>query len=199
MTPPELGSTTHHGEVDPATVIIGTNIHADVRVTKAFVEFIREHGVLQPVCLRQDETGALLLDHGGQRRVLAAIEAGRTLPAAVVTGDTDAARRVFEQMAENDDRDALTGIGREAAFQALALTGLPAGEIAKRTGRTKTSVEAGIAAAASKAATEALNTYDLTLEDAVVFATFEDDHVATARLATAVAAALRTGPDLTQS
>jgi ParB family chromosome partitioning protein len=144
---------------------------------------VRDLGVLEPVCLREDPDGALTLSHGGQRRTLAAIEVGCTLPAVIVTGeDDDAVQRIIEQMAENDDRAELGETDHASAFQTLTLLGVPASEIARRTRRSKATVEAGITTVASQNATTALIAHDLTLEDAAVLADFEDDHEATTRL-----------------
>jgi ParB family chromosome partitioning protein len=183
QTPPPPTSRTRFAHVDPTTVRIGANIRTDARLDPDFLASVRDLGVLVPVCLREDVDGVLTLSHGGQRRTLAAIEVGRTLPAVIVTGeDDDAVQRVIEQMAENDDRAALGKIDHAAAFQTLALLGVPAAEIARRTRRSKATVQAGITTAGSQNASTALHAHDLTLEDAAVFADFEDDAEASARL-----------------
>jgi ParB family chromosome partitioning protein len=183
QTPPTTTSRTRFAHVDPTSVLIGANIRTDARLDPDFLASVRDLGVLVPVCLREDADGGLTLSHGGQRRTLAAIEVGCPLPAVIVTGeDNDAVQRVIEQMAENDDRAALGQIDHAAAFQTLALLGVPAAEIARRTRRSKATVQAGITTAASQNASTALHAHDLTLEDAAVFADFEDDAEATARL-----------------
>ena len=168
---------TTFADLDPKTLIIEANVRADAALTTGFVASIRENGVLMPI-LVQHTDGAYLV-RAGQRRTLAAIEAGlATIPARVVSGEADQARRIVEQIIENDDRAALSDTDRAAAFQQLALLGVSAASIAKRTGRDRASVEAGITVAGSGAALAAVAEHDLDLLDAALFAEFEDDPAA---------------------
>ncbi len=179
---PTIATTTRFAHIDPRTVFIAPNVRDQVRLNARFIESIRQNGVLQPVLLHEQPDGELHV-RAGKRRTLGAIAADQpTYPAYIFTGDGDEVRRVIEQMAENDDREGLTAAERAGGFQTLALLGVPAGQIAKRTGHTKAAVEAGITVAASANATQALTTYELTLEDAALFAEFEDDEQATQTL-----------------
>jgi len=169
-TAPAATSTTF-ADLDPRTLIIETNVRAEANLTPAFIASVRDNGVLMPI-LVQDVDGQMRV-RAGQRRTLAAIEAGLpTIPARVVTGDDDHARRILEQIIENDDRTGLTDTDRAAAFQQLALLGVPAEQIAKRLGRDRKTIEAGITVAGSAAALAAVDQYALTLADAAIFAEF---------------------------
>ncbi len=105
---------------------------------------------MQAVRARRDEDGTLVVLEG-QRRTLAAIEAGRTtIPVQIIDGTEDEARRIIEQLAENDHRKDMRDSHRTAAFQQLSLIGLSAAQIAKRTGTDKGVVASALTVAGSK-------------------------------------------------
>ena len=171
-----------YADVDPRTLIVETNVRAEVGLDAQFLASLREHGVLMPVLVHRTPEG--LRVRAGQRRTLGAVEAGlTTVPVRIVDGDEDQVRRIMEQMAENDDRADMTDLDRAAAYQQLSLLGVSAAQIAKKRGVSKAAVEAGIVTAGSKAAQDAVNDHGIDLEDAAVFAEFEGDDEATERLA----------------
>lgn len=168
--------------VAPETLVIERNVRAAGGPDAALVESIKQHGLLQPITARETEGG--LVVRFGHRRTLAAVQAGREVPVLVVSGGSDDdAERIIEQMAENDHRADLSAADRAAAYEQLALVGLTAKEIARKTGRSVDEVKAGAVVVASKGAMAAL-TQDsgLTLEDAAIMAEFEDDADALDRL-----------------
>jgi ParB family chromosome partitioning protein len=113
QTPAEAGQIVF---VAPRTLVLEVNVRAEANLTPEFVGSIKTHGVLAPVLVQR--TADVLHVRAGQRRALASIEAGLTaIPAYVVDGDTDEARRIIEQMAENDHRTALADHDRVAALQ----------------------------------------------------------------------------------
>lgn len=66
--------------IDPQTLVIEANVRPSAPLTAAFVQSVRENGVLTPVLARRDEQGNILV-RAGQRRTLAAREAGvSTIP-----------------------------------------------------------------------------------------------------------------------
>lgn len=177
-----LAVSTTFADLDPRTLLIEANVRAQAHLDAQFLASLREHGVLMPVLVQRTAEG--LHVRAGQRRTLGAIEADlATIPARIVEGDEDQARRILEQMAENDDRRDMNDTDRAAAYQQLALLGVSAEKIARKRGVTKETVQAGITVAGSAAATAALGEHDLTLEEAALFAEFEDDKEATATLA----------------
>lgn len=168
--------------VAPETLLIERNVRATAAPDAALVESIKQHGLLQPITVREAASG--LVVRFGHRRTLAAMEAGREVPVLVVSGGSDDdAERIIEQMAENDHRADLTATERAAAYEQLALVGLSAKEIAHKTGRSVDEIKAGAVVAASKGAlAELAADAELTLEDAAIMAEFEDDSDALGRL-----------------
>lgn len=175
---PDAPAVTSGGrlvDVDPRTLVVDANVRGQARLTSQFVASIREHGVLEPVVVYSDPTGALRV-RMGQRRTLAAIEANlATIPAIVHDADPDEVHRIVHQVTENDHRDALTDAERTKAYEQLSLLGMPAEKIAKTLHTTRAQVKAGLAVAESKVAAAAIGRYDLTLDQALVLADFQDD------------------------
>lgn len=163
-------------QVNPADLLIGTNVREQAQLDKAFKASIKECGVLSPIVAVQAEDG--LTVRYGQRRTLAAVEAGLdTVPVVVVPADTDdEAARIIEQLAENDHRADVADTDRTAAYEQLAAFGWSATKIARKAHRPKAEVEATQTIAASATAREAATKHEaLTLDDAVLVAEFDDD------------------------
>jgi ParB family chromosome partitioning protein len=172
-------------DLDPRTLVIETNVRTDVDLDTAFLESIRDNGVLMAILVQRHDDGTLHV-RAGQRRTLGAIAVGRaTIPARIIEGTSDDAERIVQQFIENDARKNLSDAERAAGYQQMALLGLPAATIARRLHKPKAEVEAGIAVAASRAGLDATNE-GLTLLDAAVFAEFEGDEDGTRRLRDAV-------------
>lgn len=168
--------------IDPNAIEVETNIRTVVKLDPAFVASIRTHGVLQPVLCRRGEHGTITV-RAGQRRVLAAREAGRlTVPAYIVEGDDATVTRLVEQFAENEHRAGLTQTERAAVFQQLKFEGLSVAQIAKRTGAKRQEVTAGIAVASNDTAAALTTRHALTLDQAAALIDFEDDADTTAHL-----------------
>lgn len=178
-------TTTHAGTVehiDPQSVIIEANVRPSAPLTPAFVQSIRENGVLTPVLARRDGQGNVLV-RAGQRRTLAAREAGvATIPVYIVEADEATAERIIQQMVENDQREALTDGDRAAAFQQLAFEGLSVTAIAKRTGTKAKEVKTALAVAENAVAVSAIHEHTLTFDQAAVLIEFEDDDAVRAEL-----------------
>lgn len=161
-------------EVDPRTLVLEANVRADAALTPEFVGSIKAHGVLIPI--RVQRIDGVLHVRAGQRRTLASIEAEKAMiPAYVVDGATDEARRIIEQMAENDHRTDLSDRDHIAGFHQLSLLGLSAAQIAKRTNTRKERVTTALTVAASEVAAAVTARYDLTLDQAAVVAEFDGD------------------------
>ncbi|TFH68142.1 ParB N-terminal domain-containing protein [Cellulomonas sp. HD19AZ1] len=172
QTAPATSAAIVH--VDPNALILEANVRSDVELDAEFVASIRDYGVLVPVLVHQVEEG--LRVRAGQRRTLGAIAAGReTIPALIVEGDDGEARRLIEQWSENHHRRALSTGDEADAFQQLALLGLSASQIARRTHAKKERVTAALKVGSSKVARAAAEQYAITLDQAAVIAEFEDD------------------------
>ncbi|WP_100812136.1 ParB/RepB/Spo0J family partition protein [Microbacterium sp. HA-8] len=168
--------------VDPAQIVLETNVRPSAPLTDEFIATIREHGVLQPVRGRRDDTGSVIV-RAGQRRVLAAREAGLTaIPVFVVDSTEHTVERIVEQIVENDQREALTDTERTAAWQQLALEGLTPAVIAKRTGTKTARVKTGLKVAGNELAATAIAAHQLTLDQAAALVEFEADEGTVAEL-----------------
>ena len=168
--------------VDPSTLILGPNVRADTRPDKALVASVKERGVLVPIVGYRNVDGDLIVRYGA-RRTLAAIEAKRSRVPVTVTTEPVEADRIVDQMAENDHRTDLTVGERVAAYEQLAMLGLSAAQIAKRTATDREQVNAGLAAAKSPTAKQALTEHaSMTLPQLAALAEFEDDADAVTRL-----------------
>lgn len=178
--------------VDPATLVVGANVRLDPRLRKTYVENVRARGVLEPVVAYRDDDGRLVVLRG-QRRTLAAVQAQRPWVRVMVVPKPDEADRLTDQVNENDHREPLTVAERVAAYDQLALCGVPAGEIAKRMSTSRPVVDKALTVARSKLARGATQRWEfLSIDQAAVVAEFEDDAEAVKRL---VVAAQRGGFD----
>ena len=182
-------TTTAVGELrhlDPATLVIDTNIRTIAALTKEFIASVGD-GIRLPVLAVDTADGVLIRD--GQRRTLAAREAGlATIPVYIVPaadGDEKAATaaRIIDQMVANTHRTNLTRRDEVTAIEQLSLAGLSATKISKSVRASKKQVDHALATAASASALDAFETHgDLTLEQAATLAQYDDDPDATARL-----------------
>lgn len=161
-------------EVDPTTLTIATNVRTTVTVEKDFVASVKEHGILQPPMVTTSDTGYDVVF--GQRRVLAAIEAGLTLiPAYLVDKKEADTARVIDQLTENDQREQLTDAERIGGYKQLALAGLSINVIAKKTGAKRLRVEKALKVADSPAAEIITALPEVTLDQAAIITEFDDD------------------------
>ena len=88
--------------VNPEALSAGENVRLNLRLDKAFVETIRELGVLKDIDVYPTLTGLVVLD--GHRRHAAALEAGLDrVPVRVVEVVSDE-NRIALQLVENDAR-----------------------------------------------------------------------------------------------
>jgi ParB family chromosome partitioning protein len=166
--------------VDPKTLLVDRNVRLDARVTPDFVESIQIHGVLQPIVAVRTPDGQLRVKFG-HRRTLGAIQAEQADVGVLVAGDEatdDPAQidRILTQIAENDDRSALTSLDRVNAVEQLAAFDLSAVEIAQRTRRDVDEVTAALRVGKSQAATDLAGYFpDVDLERLAAIAEFDDD------------------------
>lgn len=161
--------------IDPNQIIVESNVRTRIPLTREFVASIRENGVLTPILARRNSTGQVIV-RAGQRRTLAARQAAlATIPAYIVDADDTNADRIVQQMVENDHREALTDAERATAFQQLAFEGLTPAVIAKRTGTKTGRVTSSLAVASNPVAAAAIQTHQLTLDQAAALIEFEAD------------------------
>lgn len=166
--------------LDPATLTVDVNVRKDAALTADFVASIREHGVMEPVIAHRKDDGTVHVLMG-QRRTRGAVEAARPLIPVMIIESPEEAERIVTQVVENIQRAELTEADEADAYHQLSLIGVPAAAIAKKTGRTKTSVEGALKAKASQAGAAALGKGS-SIEEALIMAEFEGDEDATAEL-----------------
>lgn len=85
-----------------------------------------------------------------------------------------AARRIIDQLIENEQRADLTEAERSAAWQQLAFEGMTPNSIAKKTGTKVDRVKHGLAVAENAVATAAVVAHEIDLEQAAILIEFED-------------------------
>ena len=126
--------------LDPATLTVDINVRKDAALTADFIASIKEHGVMEPVIAHRKDDGTVHVLMG-QRRTRAAVEAGRTSIPVMIIESPEEAERIVTQVVENIQRAELTEADEADAYHQLSLIGVSAAAIAKKTGRTKTTVE----------------------------------------------------------
>jgi ParB family chromosome partitioning protein len=101
---------------------------------------IKEHGVIQPLLLSEDETGGYYLLVAGERRLLAAKEAGlQTVPAIII--EVSDLERLEIALIENLQRADLSPLEMAKAYQQLVEEfNLSHDQIAERIGKSRTAV-----------------------------------------------------------
>lgn len=170
--------------LDPAEIIIGTNVRNDLRADhKEFRKSIKERGVLEAVTVYRNEDGQYVLLRG-QRRTVTAAEVGTPtglIPARVVPQPDDA-DRIGDQMVENIHRAGMRETEIVSGMEQLALLGVSAAQIAKRTSVDRPTVNAALAVSKAGETRAKYEAGDLTLEHAAIYAEFEDDEAAIERL-----------------
>jgi len=167
--------------VPAADVVIENNVRTAADLDPAFLASVKQHGVLLPTIGYRNADGAVVV-RDGQMRVLAAREADVTVPVFVTARDDSTAKRIAEQLVANERRTALSDGDRLAAYRQLEIEGLSVTAIAKETGTKRDTVKATLAVAKSEAATRAVTDSALTLDEALLFAEFQDDPEAIAEL-----------------
>ncbi|MBB1198628.1 ParB/RepB/Spo0J family partition protein [Curtobacterium flaccumfaciens] len=167
--------------VPAADVVIEDNVRTAADLDSAFLASVKRHGVLLPTIGYRNADGAVVV-RDGQMRVLAAREAGREVPVFVTARDDSTAKRIAEQLVANERRTALTDGDRLAAYRQLEIEGLSVTAIARETGTKRDTVKQTLTVAKSEAATKAVTDQALTLDDALLFAEFQDDPEAIAEL-----------------
>jgi ParB family chromosome partitioning protein len=166
--------------LDPAILTVDVNVRKDAALTADFIASIKEHGVMEPVIAHRKDDGVVHVLMG-QRRTCAAVEAGREAIPVMIIESPEEAERIVTQVVENIQRAELTEADEADAYHQLSLIGVSAAAIAKKTGRTKTTVESALKAKSSDAGAAALGK-GWSIEEALIMAEFEGDQSATEEL-----------------
>ncbi|MFN4000896.1 ParB/RepB/Spo0J family partition protein [Microcella sp.] len=170
--------------IAPTDVVVDANIRSTVKTDKPFWASVKQDGVLVPLIveLRPDGTHHLI---DGQRRILAAIDAGLTqIPATIISSSTSDSDHIVRQLVVNEHREQLTDADRVAAMQTLFDYGLTADQIARKTKTPRPRVDNALKIIASPTAANAIaNTPAITLDQAAALADFEDSPEISEKLA----------------
>jgi ParB family chromosome partitioning protein len=165
-----------------ADVLVDVNVRTDIHLDKPFVASIKAHGILQPPIGWRGEDGKVRIT-AGQRRTLAAMQLELdSIDVILKPQEIAEAARVVTQLIENDQRQELTESERVFGYKQLAMFGVSADQISRRTNRPKAQVQQALAIAESEIATDALQSLPVTLEQAALLVEFEDDAEAVDRL-----------------
>lgn len=168
----------------PGDLVLRENVRRDTAADRGLIESIRERGVLQPITAYRDEATEDLVVLTGNRRTLAAVEAGATsVPVYVVDAPAEA-DRITDQLSENEHRSGLATRDRVEALQQLALIGLSARDICQRVAQPLGAVCNALAVAESESHRALMETRpELTLDQLAALLEFEDEPEIHERLA----------------
>jgi ParB family chromosome partitioning protein len=161
--------------LDPNTLTVHPhNVRRDLGDLRPMVRSIRDTGVWVPLLVVPHEDGHQVVF--GHRRQQAAIQAACTDVPCIVRHDLEGdAEQIAAMVIENVHRAPLTTGEEAAAYEQLSALGLSDTAIARSTGTTRQHVNKARKVAASDVATAVAERYDLTLDQALVLAEFEDD------------------------
>lgn len=120
--PVEIQAEAYHGQtiaqIPPEAIDVGPNVRAKPGELDDLVASIKEHGILQPIKVRQ--VGDRWSVMWGQRRYLAAVAAGlERIPALIELEDKAAHRVATEQLVENLVRADLNPIDEAKALRQI--------------------------------------------------------------------------------
>lgn len=153
------------------------NVRRDLGDLRALTRSVKEVGVLVPlVVVPTDDGGHMVV--AGHRRRAAAITAERQVPCIVRHDLAGQVEQIASMVVENVHREALSTAEEAAACEQLAMLGLSDAAIARATGLSRQHVVKNRKVAASDVASAVADRHNLTLDQALVLAEFEDDREA---------------------
>ncbi len=182
----QLGTLEH---LDPATLEIGENVRDEAVLDKSFLASIAENGVLTPItAVRSADNPDVIRVRNGQMRTLAARELGLTtvpvyvLPSSAADASEETIERIVHQIVTNDRFHAITEAQRARGIQQMLNAGVSQTKVAKKLSVKRDTVKAAAAVGKSDAAMKALDTGQLSLEEAAALSEFDGDDEAVEKL-----------------
>ena len=113
--------------------------HFDETGLQQLAESFRRHGIIQPLLVRRDESGFVII--AGERRLRAARLAGMTEVPVVMEDDVDEPRMLELALVENLQREDLNPLEMATAYRALIeRCGLTQQQLSERVGKSRTAV-----------------------------------------------------------
>lgn len=162
-------------DVSLADLVVDINVRTDIKLDKSFVSSIRNHGILQPPIGWRGDDGKVRIT-AGQRRTLAAMEIGlEQIPVIIKPQEIAEAARIVTQLTENDQRQELSDSERVFGYKQLAMFGVSADQIARKTNKPRAHVDSALKVAESDTAKKAIAESPINLEQAAALVEFEDD------------------------
>lgn len=156
------------------------NVRRDDTPDAELIASVESQGILQPLVVvpAPDDADTRYWLLMGHRRLGAARAAALTEVPAIVREDlAGEAEQIEAMLVENGRRADLTPVEEADAYQQLTLLGVDVDEIAKTTGRSKTTVKERLRLAQqADKAKEAVHAGQITLEHASALADLEEDH-----------------------
>jgi ParB/RepB/Spo0J family partition protein len=161
--------------IDPRAIVSTRKIRP-VDLAPDFLASVAKHGVLEPVTVREVSEGMYDLVFGNHRHA-AALEAGHELiPALVRTNISSTAVRLIQALSENIHRTGMKPSEIADVYDQLALEGLNVEEIAAEVAQDEESVRESLRLhKLPKAARDAADLGQLSIEQGMRLAEFEDD------------------------
>lgn len=171
-------------QVALSTLTVGANVRTDLRLTDGLVKSIKANGIIQPPVVFPDpDVPNALRVLAGHRRIAAAQKLGfETIDVLIRDAPADH-ELVVDQLVENVHRDQLTDGEQAAAYRQLTLDfGLSAMQVATQTGTKLARVGDAVKVASSPVAAKAIDTHQLSIDEALIFDEFAGDDAAIALL-----------------
>lgn len=151
------------------------NVRRDLGDRRALVRSIKEVGVVVPLIVVPNGSGKHTII-AGERRYWSAIDAEQDKVPCIVRHDLEGqTEQIAAMIIENVHRQPLSTGEEAAAYEQLAGLGLSDTKIAKATGMSRKHVAKARKVAASEVAKAAADRHNLTLDQALALAEFEDD------------------------
>lgn len=152
------------------------NVRRDVGDVTELAASITEQGVLEPLIVTPNNDGTYTLIAGHRRLAAARIACVTDVPCIVRHDLADEADVITAMLVENGHRADLTPVEEAAAYQQLLDLGATTAQVAKRTGRAKTTVTSRLTLMRLPEGTrDKVHHRQITLEDAAALAEFTDD------------------------
>ncbi|MFF4924233.1 ParB/RepB/Spo0J family partition protein [Kitasatospora sp. NPDC001261] len=161
--------------IDPKAIVSQRKIRP-VDLAPDFLASVKKHGVLEPVTVREIGDGRYDLVFGNHRHAAALEAEHEQIPALVRTNISSTAVQLIQALSENIHRTGMKASEIAAVYDQLALEGLDVAEIAAEVAQDEESVRESLRLhKLPKVARDAADLGQLSIEQGIRLAEFEDD------------------------